>query len=180
MDSKVYLLLGSNLGDRRQHLLDALAGISYLGTIRKVSSVYRSAAWGNLEQPDFLNATVELETAHSPSELLKGILDIETGMGRVRNEKWGARLIDIDILFYDNLVVNTPELAVPHPQLQNRRFTLVPLAEIAPGLLHPQLRKTVNQLLRNCTDSLSVEKEFALAQDSPPTDWRLPPREKSF
>jgi 2-amino-4-hydroxy-6-hydroxymethyldihydropteridine diphosphokinase len=163
VDSKVYLLLGSNLGDRRQHLLDALAGISYLGTIRKVSSVYRSAAWGNLDQPDFLNATVELDTVHSPLELLKAILDIETGMGRVRNEKWGARLIDIDILFYDSLVMNTQELVIPHPQLQNRKFTLVPLAEIAPGLVHPQLRKTVIQLLDSCSDHLTVEKEFALA-----------------
>src|SRR5689334_22762335 len=105
-----YLLLGSNLGDRRQHLLDALDGISYLGTIRKVSSVYRSAAWGNLDQPDFLNATVELETTHDPEQLLEDILHIETGMGRVRNEKWGARLIDIDILFYDELVIATPGL----------------------------------------------------------------------
>ena len=161
--SKAYLLLGSNLGDRRQHLLDALDGISYLGTISRVSSVYRSAAWGNVDQPDFLNATVELSTTHSPEELLNDILEIETGMGRIRNEKWGARLIDIDILFYDDIILNTSHLSIPHPQLQNRKFTLVPLAEIAPHLIHPISKKTISQLLDACEDPLDVEKEFVLA-----------------
>ena len=161
--ASVFLLLGSNLGDRRQNLVDALAGISFLGTIVKVSSIYRSAAWGNVDQPDFLNATVELETTHSPQQLLQELLDVESGMGRVRAEKWGARLIDIDILFYGGQVVRTDRLTIPHPEIQNRRFTLVPLDEIAGSFVHPELKLTVGQLLDACTDPLVVEKEIELA-----------------
>jgi 2-amino-4-hydroxy-6-hydroxymethyldihydropteridine diphosphokinase len=128
--SKVFLLLGTNLGDRRQNLVDALTGLTYLGTVKKVSSVYRSAAWGIRDQPDFLNATVELDTTHSPDEILVGILQLEASLGRIRNEKWGSRLIDIDILFFDAEVINSEKLIVPHPEIQNRRFTLKPLAEI--------------------------------------------------
>jgi 2-amino-4-hydroxy-6-hydroxymethyldihydropteridine diphosphokinase len=163
VDDKAFLLLGSNLGDRRQHLLDALGGLSYLGTIRKVSSVYRSAAWGNLDQPDFLNAAVELDTTLLPELLLEDILDLEKDMGRIRVEKWGARIIDIDILFYGNFVLTSSRLVIPHPELQNRKFALVPMAEIAPDLVHPALGKSISELLRVCKDRLAVEKEFVLA-----------------
>jgi 2-amino-4-hydroxy-6-hydroxymethyldihydropteridine diphosphokinase len=158
-----YLLLGSNLGDRHQRLRDAVTGITLLGTIAQVSSIYRSAAWGNTDQPDFLNATVELETALGPRQLLEAILGIEESMGRIRKEKWGSRVIDIDILFYDGIVIREEGLIIPHPEIQNRRFTLAPLAEIAPALKHPLTGETIETLLAKCNDNLIVEKEYKLA-----------------
>ncbi len=162
---KVYLLLGSNLGDRRSHLRNALRLLADHGAISRTSSVYRSAAWGNTSQPDFLNVTAEFMSALPPGELLDVILSIETSIGRERTEKWGPRLIDIDILFFDTLVIKTPALEIPHPQIQNRRFTLEPLAEISPELEHPVLQKTITQLLKSCDDSLAVEKEGDLDKD---------------
>jgi 2-amino-4-hydroxy-6-hydroxymethyldihydropteridine diphosphokinase len=154
-----YLLLGSNLGDTRHNLRDALARLGNHGVIRTESLVYRSAAWGNTSMPDFLNMTVEFHTSLLPDSLLSTALNIETAMGRTRSGKWEARLIDIDILFYDNLVVNSPGLIIPHPEIQNRRFTLVPLSEIAADLIHPVSKRTIRELLQSCPDVLAVKQE---------------------
>ena len=159
---KSHLLLGSNLGDSRHHLRDALSRLAACGLIRKESWVYRSAAWGNTYQPDFLNMTIELRTELPPEELLNAILHIETSMNRKRTEKWGPRLIDIDILLFDDVIINTSRLVIPHLEMHNRRFTLVPLAEIAPDVLHPVLKKSIKQLLRECPDTLAVESDGVL------------------
>lgn len=155
---KAYLLLGSNLGDSRGHLQDALHRLSAYGKTGPVSSVYRSAAWGNTDQPDFLNLTTGYTTDLSAPALLQAILRIESGMGRKRLTKWGPRVIDIDILLFDDVVIDTPDLIVPHPEIRNRRFTLVPLTEIAPGLVHPVLQRSISDLLLNCADELEVER----------------------
>ena len=128
------------------------------GPILKQSSVYQTAAWGITAQPDFLNMVILLETVLSPTELLTAILKIETTLGRHRDVKWGPRIIDIDILFYNNDIVNTPELIIPHPFLHERKFTLTPLAEIAPMYVHPLLNKTMIALLHDCDDKLEVHK----------------------
>ena len=128
------------------------------GAITKISSVYETAAWGINDQPDFLNMAVQLQTTQSPTELLAAILDIEILLGRQRTVKWGPRTLDIDILLFNNDVIETPGLTIPHPFLHQRLFTLLPLAEIAPAYLHPKLNKTITELLAGCTDKLDVHK----------------------
>jgi 2-amino-4-hydroxy-6-hydroxymethyldihydropteridine diphosphokinase len=156
---RVFLLMGSNLGDRQANLKaasDLLAATA--GQIKSASAVYRTAAWGITDQPEFYNQAVEIATALSPDELLQKCLGIEHDLGRKRLEKWGERLIDIDILFFGDLVVQEEHLHIPHPQIPFRRFTLVPLSEIAAELWHPQLNKTISQLLEECPDELPVSK----------------------
>jgi len=154
-----YILLGSNLGDRAAMLGTARQHISsYCGTIVTTSGIYKTAAWGNVHQPDFYNQVIEVVTALPAGSLLKNLLAIEQGMGRVRTEKWGPRVIDLDILFYGNEVIHTTELTVPHPGIPQRRFTLLPLAEIAAHYEHPILKKNVQEMLDSCTDSLPVER----------------------
>jgi 2-amino-4-hydroxy-6-hydroxymethyldihydropteridine diphosphokinase len=158
MNNGIFLLLGTNLGDRMANLSMARDYIQQnAGTIIKQSSIYKTAAWGKTDQPDFYNQAVVLDTALSPHELLDTVLGIENIMGRKREEKWGARLIDIDILFYGEMVVTTPQLAIPHPGIPNRRFVLHPMAEIAGEFIHPELRKTVGTLLKECSDHSAVE-----------------------
>ena len=128
------------------------------GTIIKRSSVYETAAWGITDQADFLNMAVQLQTSKSPTELLASILKIETTLGRQRSVKWGPRTLDIDILLYNDSIIETPELVIPHPFLQERLFTLLPLAEIAPDYIHPKLHKTIAQLSADCPDKLEVHK----------------------
>lgn len=128
------------------------------GKVLQKSSVYKTAAWGNTSQNAFLNQVICLETILGPQELLTNLLFIETQMGRVRNEKWEPRVIDIDILFYDTLQLNEPNLILPHPYIQQRRFTLIPLVEIAPQLVHPVLQQSMISLLTQCEDKLMVEK----------------------
>ena len=157
MKHTTFLLLGTNLGDRKKNLAIARDSIEQkVGLIKKASSIYETAAWGKSDQPNFLNQAVEVETGLSPKQVLKEILDVEKNMGRIRISKWSERLIDIDILFYDDLVINSIELAVPHPQLPSRRFALAPLTEIAPQYVHPLLNATIKALLDQCPDGLEV------------------------
>lgn len=152
-----FLLLGSNLGDRSDHLEKARLQIGLCaGRLFIASSIYETAAWGHIPQRPFLNQVVCIETTLTPEQLLKIIQAVESSLGRVRSEKWAARTLDIDILFYGNEIIDTPDLVIPHPAIQQRRFTLVPLIEVAPGFVHPVLNKTVEVLLRECDDTLAV------------------------
>jgi 2-amino-4-hydroxy-6-hydroxymethyldihydropteridine diphosphokinase len=157
---KTYLLLGSNLGDRETYLNNALKLIAEeVGKIKSRSSIYETAAWGKMDQPGFLNQAVEVETSLTPLALLKTVLKIEESLGRIRDERWGARLIDIDIILYGSEIIKiADELQIPHPEMQNRKFVMEPLAEIAPGLIHPLLHKSVSEILTTLTDTLSVSK----------------------
>lgn len=156
---KAYLLLGGNEGDRHLWLSKAREQIAAsCGAITRQSSIYETGAWGITDQPDFLNQVVLIETALDPLTLLHTIQQIEKMLGRQRDVKWGPRTLDIDILFYDDIIVNDPELIVPHPYLQDRRFTLAPLAEVARGLMHPVLHKTIAQLLEACLDTLEARR----------------------
>jgi 2-amino-4-hydroxy-6-hydroxymethyldihydropteridine diphosphokinase len=155
----IFLLLGSNQGEPDRNLAVARKGIeSGIGRIIAASSLYKSAAWGVEDQPDFYNQVVRIASADNPEQVLEKALGIERRMGRVRKEKWGPRLIDIDLLFYDGQVRDTPALRLPHPGIPQRRFTLLPLAEIAPEFLHPVLNKSIATLLSACPDTLRVEK----------------------
>lgn len=161
----VYLLLGANLGDREQQLLAAQRGIKEaIGPITRQSALYETDSWGTEEkQPDYLNQVVEVETGRSPEEVLKEINRIEANLGRVRKKKWDSRIIDIDILFYGDEIVDFPHLQIPHPYFQDRNFALVPMHELAPELMHPLFGKTVSQLLASSTDQLSVRFFKSLA-----------------
>ena len=153
----LYLLLGANLGDRLQSFNQAKDIIqTRVGLVVLASSVYETAPWGVLDQPSFLNQVLVIETELSPDEVLDNILKIEQELGRVRDQRWGARLIDIDILYYNHIVLDNTGLTIPHPRLHQRRFTLAPLAEIAAKYVHPILNLTNEQLLLNCPDESSV------------------------
>jgi 2-amino-4-hydroxy-6-hydroxymethyldihydropteridine diphosphokinase len=155
----LYLLLGSNLGDRHHALSQAQGQLEQaLGPATAVSSVYETAPWGLIHQPAFLNQVLGLYTLQLPGELLKITQGIEKKMGREKKEKWGARSIDIDILYYGDQRIQTDGLTIPHPLLHERRFTLVPLAEIAPRFIHPVLRLSQRALLEQCTDPGEVIK----------------------
>jgi 2-amino-4-hydroxy-6-hydroxymethyldihydropteridine diphosphokinase len=157
----VYLLLGSNLGNRLQYMQQATGYIEAdAGHVVKQSGLYETQSWGKTDAPDYLNQVLLIQTLLAPQPLLSTLLNIETQLGRQRDEKWGSRTVDIDILFYGNEIINQPALTIPHPQLQNRRFTLEPLAEIAPELMHPVLHKTVEQLKSELDDTLQVKKYY--------------------
>lgn len=155
----VYFLLGSNLGNSKEQLLLAIENIEkYIGPIIKLSSLYSTAAWGNNKQPDFLNQVIIVQTLLAPQIVLNEILAIEEKMGRVRTVKNAARIIDIDILFFNSEIIKVKDLIIPHPEIQNRRFVLIPLVEIAGLILHPILKKNAQELLNICTDNLNVQK----------------------
>jgi len=158
MNHRIFLLLGSNLGDRAANLARARRHLqTACGPILKASALYTTAAWGVTDQPDFLNQAILIESTLDPQALLETVLRIEQEIGRVRLQKWGARTIDIDILFFDETIIQTPGLVIPHPELQNRRFALVPLNEIDAALVHPVLNKTIQELLDLCPDTSAVE-----------------------
>ena len=155
---RTFLLLGSNLGDRQDHLDKARTQVRRrIGKLVAISSVYQTAAWGNTEQSAFLNQVLGVETKLTPEQILTAIKAVEKSQGRTPTEKWGPRTLDIDILFYGDQIIKTPELTIPHPEIANRRFALEPLMEVEPDLVHPVLNKTVRKLLATCPDGLPVE-----------------------
>ena len=159
MANQIYFfLLGSNQGDRLGYIREATRAIhERVGTIEKSSSIYQTAAWGKTDQPDFLNQTLIVKSTLDPVIVLNTIHSIELKMGRMRTDKWSERTIDIDILYVDDLIINQPELKVPHPEIPNRRFTLVTLAEIAPDFIHPVLKKSNKEILQDCSDHLEIK-----------------------
>jgi len=143
----VYLALGSNIGDRLANLLTAAAALPPEVVVRRASTVYETAPWGVLDQPDFLNQVLEVETQLTPVELLAHIKQVEAMLGRAQTVRYGPRRIDLDILFYEDQVIDVQGLVVPHPRLHERTFVLVPLADLAPDFRHPQIGKTVREML---------------------------------
>jgi 2-amino-4-hydroxy-6-hydroxymethyldihydropteridine diphosphokinase len=154
---KAALLLGTNLGEREENLEKARNLVEEkVGTILEESKIYATAPWGNRDQPAFLNQAILVWTLLSPEDLMQQLLDIEHELGRTRDEKWGSRIIDIDILLYEDKVVDSENLKIPHPHLHERNFTLYPLNEIAAEWEHPILKKPVNQLLIDSADKCEV------------------------
>lgn len=155
----VFLLLGSNLGDRQAFLKNARDHIETgVAPIISPSSVYETQSWGKTDEPDYLNQVLYLKTNIAPRALLEKILGIETLLGRRREEKWGSRTIDIDILFYGQDIINENSLVIPHPELHKRMFTLEPLNELAPDFIHPIFRKSIFQLKSELKSDLHVKK----------------------
>ena len=159
----IYLHTGSNMGDPAHQLKEAIQHIEeQIGTVTQQSSVYETEPWGLPNQPNFFNQALEVKTTLVPEIVLQKIHQIEASMGRTRTEKWAARNIDIDLIFYANQKIQTEELTVPHPHLQDRNFVLIPLLEIAPEFMHPELGETIEELYFRCNDTLEVimlEKE---------------------
>lgn len=154
-----YLLAGSNMGDRTAYLqLSTKIIEEQCGSIIACSHIYETAAWGVTDQPSFYNQALAVQTILPPEQLMQTLLNIEATIGRQRVQKMGPRIIDLDVLLIDDLIIKTPLLTVPHPHLTERRFALTPLAEIAPGLIHPVANKTIAQLLEECNDMLPVMK----------------------
>jgi 2-amino-4-hydroxy-6-hydroxymethyldihydropteridine diphosphokinase len=163
MKTIVFIGLGSNMGNREAHLKKAVQLISaQVGPVIEQSSVYETKPWGNTTQPDFLNQVIQVITEISPEDCMNQLLQIENSLGRVRSEKWGPRSIDLDLLYYGNQIINSPNLQVPHPGNAYRKFVLIPLTEIAPDFIHPVLHKTHQQLLNECSDGLDVKLAYRL------------------
>jgi 2-amino-4-hydroxy-6-hydroxymethyldihydropteridine diphosphokinase len=167
--TEAFIGLGSNVGDRREHLRAAYAGLERLGRVARVSSLYETEPVGFAEQGAFLNAVAVIETELTPHDLLQELLKIEAGRERVRAQRNGPRTLDLDLLFYGDEVIDRPGLAVPHPRLQDRRFVLAPLCQIAPDLRHPALGLSVQELLEELRDAAGV------LEAEPYPAWIQPP-----
>lgn len=155
-----YLLLGGNLGDRKKNLEDAIEHLSNeVGEILSKSSIYETAAWGKTDQPAFLNQAIGLATNLTALEVLEKALSIEQKLGRIRKDKWGERLIDIDLILFGSEIIDIEgKLQIPHPQMQNRKFVMLPLKEIAANIIHPILQKTIFEIATNISDNLEVKR----------------------
>ena len=152
-----HLIIGSNLGDRLKQLSLAKKLIAEeVGTVRRESGIYETQPWGYEDQPWFLNQALEVQSLKNPQEVLTLIRNIEVKAGRLPNEKWHARHIDIDILLCGNQVIKKPDLEIPHPFLHTRNFVLVPLMDLVPGFIHPVLGKTIEELYMDCRDTGEV------------------------
>lgn len=161
IENQVVLGLGGNMGNRTQNLAMAMVHIiQQIGPITRVSSIYETAAWGNEDQPAFLNMAVCITTPFTPIQTLERCLRVEKQMGRHRTMKWGPRIIDIDILLYNNQIIANKNLTIPHQMMHERRFVLAPLAEIIPQKTHPILKRTFRDLLKICPDTLPVKPMF--------------------
>lgn len=157
--NKAVLLLGSNMGSRAHHIMSACNYLdTFAGDIVKSSSFYETSAWGKTDQESFLNLAVVLLTPYPPQLLITKILSIEKMMGRKREEKYGPRTIDIDIILFEKKIVRSENLVLPHPEMQNRRFVLSPLVELVPNFLHPVFNKSMRTLLEECDDNLTVKR----------------------
>lgn len=156
--NSAYLLIGGNLGNRIENLTKAISAIEKgIGKIIKVSTIYQTASWGITDQPDFLNQVLLVTTKFSAAETMQIILSVENKMGRIRTLKNASRIIDIDILFFNDEIINSRLLTIPHPEIQNRKFVLIPLNEIAPQLLHPVFKQSIQNLLSTSKDKLEVK-----------------------
>ncbi|BDD03832.1 2-amino-4-hydroxy-6-hydroxymethyldihydropteridine diphosphokinase [Aureibacter tunicatorum] len=158
MINGAYLLLGSNLGDKRAMLCQAIEKLSQQLEIVSKSSLYETDAWGIEDQPSFYNCVLHVKSRLQPQNLLQLCLEIEKELGRKRIVKWGERIIDIDILYYNDVILDEPELKIPHPYIQERMFTLIPMAELAPDFVHPVFGLTQKELIAECPDTLEVRR----------------------
>lgn len=160
-----YLLLGTNLGNRTENLSKATAAIRmFLGRVEVQSHIYETEPWGKPHQPLFYNQAIKITTPCSPLETLHLIKQVEFLLGRDRSEKWSPRIIDIDILFFDEIAIESPVLTIPHAHIADRKFTLEPLREIAPDLVHPVLHQTITELFLTCKDELNAKPVDAVYQ----------------
>jgi len=159
--NKAYLLIGGNMGDRLVNLKEVITLLNdTAGSIEQASSIYETAPWGNTQQPAFLNQALLLSTSYDANELLKIALGIEAKMGRIRSIPLGPRIMDIDIIYFNNEIIETKQLTIPHPHLSKRNFVLIPLVEIAPHYIHPLLNKKNSILLAESTDESLVHKKI--------------------
>jgi len=158
----VYIALGTNLGARRQNLAQAEKALKQIVFVVSKSSIYETPPWGYSDQPAFLNQVLMIDTSLEPENLLVELKRIERELGREESFRYGPRLIDLDILFYDNIVYNSDKLSIPHPQIVNRAFVLTPLVELAPEMMHPIENKTMSELLLNVDGSGIVKFEKVL------------------